>query len=155
MVNETVYWKVCHVWHYQILYSRVASRAGSWDKYCNSTVFVPAVWRSYCSLHCEIGIDIRDLLKTKLQLYILMIMSYKTSLHIRDITYSAHICHTLQCSKRHFIFLLCDNSLWGRDVSSQMCERVSNVGGVCSGTLYCSAGCRTLWHCRAWLTSSL
>jgi len=43
----------------------LASRAGSWDKYCT-------VWlcEAYCLLHLENSIDIRDLFKTKLQLYI-------------------------------------------------------------------------------------
>jgi len=38
-------------------------------------------------------------------------------LHIRDITNSAYICNTLQCSKnRNFIFLVCHNSAQNANV---------------------------------------
>jgi len=45
----------------------LASRAGSWDKYCTITLCEAVIC---CLLHRENSIDTRDLFKTKLQLYI-------------------------------------------------------------------------------------
>jgi len=83
----TVYYslmKVFNVWLYQMLYLHQELWAGT------NTALLRCVKQLLLN-----SIDIRNLFKPNCS-DILLIMNYKTHLHIRDITNSAYICNPMQ-----------------------------------------------------------
>ena len=44
-------------------------------------------------------------------------------LHIRDITYSAHICNKLQCSKTDILYSWCVTTVCNREMSVRKCVK--------------------------------